>query len=313
MQRNVLISVAAGLLSAVFFLSTKWSFLGALIFTLFAPLPLLAAGLGLGLAAAASAALTATITVALIANPAGTAVFAIAYGVPPLMLVHFSLLNRKADDGTTEWYPPGPLLAWIALFGVCTFTAVAVFAGVEDLRAGISGYVDTMRGLIVRSDQNSPGADRIFDTVKLIFPFIIMTWWMIVTVVNGVIAQRMLERRGWSKRPAPDLRTTALPPWLLGVMVAAMVAALLGSDWLGFIGINVALSLCIPYFFVGLAVLHAISAPWPSRKAILFAAYTLLLFFSWTALVVAGIGFLEYWTGLRERFGGPNRSHERKE
>ncbi len=78
MQRNALISVAAGLLSAVLYLSIKWSILGALILALFAPLPLFAAGFGLGLAAAVVAALTATIAVALVADIMGMVVFAMA-------------------------------------------------------------------------------------------------------------------------------------------------------------------------------------------------------------------------------------------
>ncbi len=317
MQRNALISVAAGLLSAVLYLSTKWSILGALIFALFSPLPLFATGLGLGLAAGVAAALTATIAVALVANFMGVAVFAIAYVAPPLMVVRFALLHRTAADGTTEWYPPGRLLAWIALFGIVGFTAVAVFTGTitgtGGLRAGISDYVDTMRGMIAEPGRSSAGIDRVFTTVKLIFPFIITTWWMMIMVGNGVLAQRLLERRGWNKRPGPDLWTTALPPWPADVLVAATAAALLGSGWFGFLGINIALILCVPYFLVGLAVLHMVSAAWSSRKAILFAAYVLLLLFSWTAVVVAGIGYLEHWTGLRERFGGPSRRHERKE
>jgi hypothetical protein len=220
-----------------------------------------------------------------------------------------------AEDGTTEWYPPGQMLAWIALFGIGAFTAAAVFTGTGTggLRAEISSSVDTMRGLFVKSGQSSDSVDKFFATIELIFPFMVTTWWLIIMVVNGVLAQRMLERRGLNRRPGPDLRTTALPPWLAGVMVAATVAALLGSGWLEFLGINIALILCVPYFFVGLAVLHMVSAAWSTRRAILFAAYVLLLLFSWTAVVVAGIGFLEHWTGLRERFGGPSRSHERKE
>ncbi len=315
MQRNALISVAAGLLSAVLYLSTKWSILGALIFALMSPLPLFAAGLGLGLAAGVVAALAATIAVALVADFTGMVIFVIAYAVPPLMVVRFALLNRMVEDGTTAWYPPGLLLSWIALYGIVAFTAAAVFTGTGTggLRAEISGYVDTMRGLIVEQAQSSASVDQVFATVKLIFPFIVTTWWMVIMVVNGILAQRMLERRGWNKRPGPDLRTTALPLWPAGVLVAATVAALLGSGWLEFLGSNIALILCVPYFFVGLAVLHTVSAAWSSKKAILFAAYVLLLLFSWTAVVVAGIGVLEHWTGLRERFGGPNRSHERKE
>jgi hypothetical protein len=319
MQREILLSLAAGLLSAVFYLSTKWGILGAVVFALFSPLPLFAAGLGLGLPSVAGAALTATITVALVANLTGMVVFAIAYAAPVLLVVRFALLSRITPDGTTEWYPPGRLLVWITFFAIGVFTAATIFMGAGPgaapggLQAGISGYVDTMRALIVKSGQSSAGVDQVFATIKLIFPFIVATWWMMIMVVNGVLAQKILRRRGLNKRPAPDLRTTALPLWLAGVMVAASVAALLGSGWLGFLGTNIALILCVPYFLVGLAVVHTVSAAWSSRTAILFAVYVLLLLFSYTSLLVAGIGYSEHWAGLRKRFGGPDRSHERKE
>lgn len=315
MQRDVLISVAAGLLSAILYLSTKWAVLGAVVFALFSPLPLFAAGLGLGLTVGAGAALTAAIAVALVTGLTGMVVFAIAYGAPALLVVRFALLNRTGEDGTTEWYPPGMLLAWITLFGIGTFAAVAIFtgSGSEGLRAGISGYVDTMRDLVVESGRSSTQIDQAFTAIKLIFPFIAVTWWMITIVVNGVLAQRMLERRRLSRRPSPDLRTIALPPWLAGVMVAAAVVALLGSGWFGFLGTNIALILCVPYFFVGLAVVHTVSAAWSNRTAILIAAYVMLLLFSWTAVLVTGIGYLEHWMGLRTRLGGPSRSNEREE
>ena len=161
MQRNALISVAAGLLSAVLFLSTKWSILGAMIFAPFSTLPLFAAGLGLGLAAGTVAALIATITVAVVTNFTGMVVFAIAYAAAPLMLVRFALLSRQGEDGTTEWYPPGLLLAWVVLFGIAAFTAAATFSsiGAEGLRAAISVYLDTMRDLLVKPGQRSASVD----------------------------------------------------------------------------------------------------------------------------------------------------------
>ncbi|MCH7909666.1 MAG: hypothetical protein IIB38_08625 [Candidatus Hydrogenedentes bacterium] len=73
--------------------------------------------------------------------------------------------------------------------------------------------MDTMRGMIAEPGRSSASIERVFTTVKLIFPFIITTWWMMIMVGNGVLAQRLLERRGWNKRPRPDLWTTALPPW----------------------------------------------------------------------------------------------------
>lgn len=315
MRRDFLISVTAGLLSAVLYLSTTWSILGALVFALFTPFPLLAAGLGLGLTAAAIATVISTLTVILVLDGIGMVVFAVVYALPAVMVVRLALLQRTAEDGTVEWYPPGLLLNFITLYAVAVFIVVDIFmgSGSGGLRAEISSYVDSMRDLVVDSQRNNTDVTLAFDAIKRIFPFIAAAWWMMVVVVNSILAQRLLERRGLNRRPGPDLRTTSLPVWLAGVMVAATVTALLGSGWLGFVGTNVALILCVPYFFVGLAVLHTVSAQWGARTAILIATYVVLLLFSRTAVLVAGIGFLEHWTDLRRRFGGPSGSQERKE
>ena len=96
-------------------------------------------------------------------------------------------------------------------------------------------------------------------------------------------------------------------------VVAAAAVALVGSGWLGFVATNIALILCVPYFLTGLAVLHAISARWNGRTAILIAVYLLLLLFGWPLLVVTGLGMVEHWAGLRQKLGDPGRGNERKE
>jgi len=96
-------------------------------------------------------------------------------------------------------------------------------------------------------------------------------------------------------------------------MVAATAAALVGSGWFGFVATNVALILCVPYFLTGLAIIHAVSRNWSGRTAILVALYLLLLLFRWPLIAIAGLGIVEYWIGLRHRYGAPDQGNERNE
>lgn len=314
MTKDTLLAAAAGLLSAALLLSSPLGLLGILAFQ-FAPLPLFAAGLGLGLAGAGIASLASAIVVSVAGGWDAALFYAGVHVIPVLLVVRFALLSRSADDGGTEWYPPGLLLAWITLYGAGGFFALAVFAGTgaEGLQEMISGYVDGFRGILVQSEEAGARVDRLFASIKSVFPFLMTCWWLILMSVNGVLAQKYLARRGWSRRPSPDLRAIALPEWLAGVVVAAAAVALVGSGWLGFVAVNIVLILCVPYFLVGLAVLHSVSAGRAGRTAVLCTAYLVLLLFGWTALLVAGVGFVEQWAGLRERFGNPGRSNEGNE
>lgn len=315
MPRQVLISVAAGLLAGVLYLSTGWSLIGALVLALAAPLPLLAAGLGGGLASALAASAVALVTVAAVAGFARAGLFLAADAVPALMLVRFALLNRVDADGGTEWYPPGPMLAWLTLYCAGAFAALALVVGTgpSGLEAGISAYVDSFRQVLVDAGRESPAVDRMFDALKRVFPFLVTAWWIVIVVINGVLAQKLLVRFGAQMRPTPDYAAAELPPWLLAGAVAAAMVALLGSEWFGFLATNVALILCVPYFLVGLAVLHAVSRNWNGRTAILIAVYLLLVLFRWPLILITGLGMVDYWLGLRRRYGSPGQGNERNE
>ncbi len=324
MPREALIAIAAGLASALLHLSTEWSLLGALVFALAAPMPLFAAGLGRGLNAGLVAAGVATALIAAVAGLPGAGLFAASDALPVLLLVRFALLNRPlhvdgGPEGGTEWYPPGLLLAWLSLYCAAAFAVLAVVmgSGPGGLQTGISNYVDGFRQALMAGTGDgtaaNPAVERMFATLERVFPFLVVTWWIVIVVANGVAAQKFLVRTGHAMRPSPDLTATALPGWMFPAVVAAAAVALVGSGWLGFMATNIALILCVPYFLTGLAVLHAISARWNGRTAILIAVYLLLLLFGWPLLVVTGLGMVEHWAGLRQRLGGPGHGNERKE
>lgn len=317
MQRDALIAVAAGLLSALLFLSARWSILGALVLEFFAPISLIAAGLALGLAASLIAGAAAALAVVLVTDLPALVIFATADAVPALMIVRFALLSREDANGAVEWYPPGHLLVWITALGIAFFLAAAIITGFQPggLQARISALLEPLRELLVKSQKggSGPNVGRMLDSFAFIVPAMFTIGWIVKLGINTVLAQRLLERRGLSRRPTPVLSAMTLPSWLAGVTVAATAVALLGSGWLGFVGTNIALILWAPYFLLGLAVLHSVSVGWPSRTVMLVAVYVFMALFGWPAVVAAGVGFFEQWLGLRKRFGGPGQSNERNQ
>ena len=69
-------------------------------------------------------------------------------------------------------------------------------------------------------------------------------------------------------------------------------------------GRNLAMILAVPYFFLGLTVVHA----WAHRVSFtgtaLVVFYLMLVIWGWAALIVAGIGVIEQWSGLGRRIAG---------
>ena len=63
--------------------------------------------------------------------------------------------------------------------------------------------------------------------------------------------------------------------------------------------------LCLPFFFLGLAVVHAFARRRALRWPILFGIYGLVIVFGWPAAALVVLGFVEQWAGIRQRLGGP--------
>jgi hypothetical protein len=119
-------------------------------------------------------------------------------------------------------------------------------------------------------------------------------------VVNGVMAQKFLTASGKNLRPIPAYSEIEVPTWPAAVVIFGALVAIFGGN-AGFFGINVMLIGTIPFFFIGLAVLHSISAAWPGRLFLLIGAYLLLVLLVWPAAIIALLGLIEHWVRLRER------------
>ena len=66
-------------------------------------------------------------------------------------------------------------------------------------------------------------------------------------------------------------------------------------------GVNAMMIAGIPFFFIGLAVLHSISAAWPARPLILSGGYLFAALLLWPVAAISLLGVGEIWLRLRER------------
>ncbi|MGH1479648.1 MAG: DUF2232 domain-containing protein [Geminicoccales bacterium] len=303
MSQALALAVLAGLVSAGLALLPLSGSVGLIFFGYFVQLPLMLAGLTMGFAACLVAIVTALLINALIGGPSVAAIYAVAFALPSIIVVRQALLSRS-DNGTTEWYPPGFVLAWLTV--AAALGVVAAFAMFMGRDGGLLGLID--QSLTEAISQLSsgdgqavpvPDLSAIRDRIWMI-PAAVASSWLIMAVLNGIIAQSLAVRSGWNRRPSPNFSSLDLPVWLWPLMgIAAMLALVGGSGDLGSLGRTALIVLVTPFAFLGLAVIHKFANRWSHRQLGLAAIYAGIVVFNWPILAVVALGLVEDWAHLR--------------
>ena len=294
--------VAAGLLYLAVTLGTP----GALILVYMTQLPLFVAGLWLGAGAAALAGLTGSIVLLAASDLLGAALFAVLNAVPVALLVRQALLARRAEDGTLAWYPAGLLTAWLTGLALAGIAAVLfLFGGPHGMQSALQGLLGDVLQRLTR--QPPASRDQVAATLATVIPGIVAASWMVMAAINGALAQGVLARFGANWRPTPDLAGLGLPLWLPVAFGLAAGATVLGG-MPRFIGINMIITLSVPFCLAGLAVLHMAVRRLTHPAMALAGFYTLAAVFGWPLLAVAVLGLLESWLRLRYRLA-PQGAH----
>jgi len=299
--------LGAGVVAALLHLSVTLGSPGAFMLAYFAQAPIVATGLALGCMPAAVAAAIAAVLVALGSPGVGAlSLFVLTSALPVLIIVYFAIQNRirdgEGEDGSVEWYPVGRLLGWLTVLALVAFVAAyLVFLGAENgVRGATEMYLRNVLGALRNVQADTAAVDQLITTMAAIFPAVAAASWLLMIVVNGVMAQKFLTASGKNLRPIPAYSEIEVPIWPAAVVIFGALVAIFGGN-AGFFGINVMLIGTIPFFFIGLAVLHSISAAWPGRLFLLVGAYLFLVLLVWPAAIIALLGLIEHWVRLRER------------
>ena len=313
MNRALLMSIGGGVLSALLYLSVVTGGMGALILAYLAPLPLLMVGLGFGLRSFAIAATAAVAVVGLLGGVLFALTYGLANGAVVAVIVRQSLLARNGPDGSLEWYPPGLLLVVLTGLGLAGLLISALLTlgepgGLEGAvrQFLVLGFGDAAAGT---SDAESAMA-QVIDSFAQVFPGMVVVSWLTMAIVNAALAQGVLMRFGHNLRPAMRVAEVELPHWTVMLLAVAGLLALVGGDGqLAYLALNVVIALLVPFFFAGLAVVHAFAGGRQARTLLLVVFYFFLLVSGWPIALVIGLGVIEQWAGLRRRFArtGPDQ------
>jgi len=307
MSKESLFAIGAGVLSAASALAFLTRAPGSLIIVYLASLPLFMAGLAIGPRAVAIAAAVGFMTSGLFGGAFIAGVFGLMQALPAWLLVKQVLLQRPTGPGgQTEWYPVGEALSWLTLLAAAMLAIVAITnAGGE---RGFLGMISLRLDELLHAMAPHLGDGQRARTVAVmapLFPGAVGGSWLIMSVVNAALAQAILVRMNRGLRPTPAYAETILPQWISWPLVGAAASALIGSGDMQYTGRNLAMVLAVPFFLVGLAVAHTLARRVAYRGLVLAAFYLVLLLSGWAMVAVAGLGVVEQWFGVRQRFAGP--------
>jgi hypothetical protein len=303
MARFWLIAVGAGAISALLYLSVIFGRPGAMLLAYLAQLPLFAVAFGMGGLASLTAAGSAAVIVASVGGLIAGVLFMAASGLPVVILGQRALLSRQTADGKTEWYPLGRLLTWAVAMGAGAFAVLGLVLTLttDGIESSLRGTLDTSLARMLAGGEDAD-RQRLLDFVVPWFPAAVVMSWLLMMAVNAALAQGVLARFGRNLRPSPEIADMELPQAMTLLLGGAGVAALFGPAALGYMGRNLFLILIVPFFFLGLGVVHAVARKFAAHKPlILVAAYAAMIVLVWPVVLVAGLGLFDQWLGLRRR------------
>lgn len=293
---------AGGAMSSLLFGLVAVGSFGGVLLAYFCQLPLFIVGLSMGTAAGVIAGAIAGVSVLAWGSLLGVLIFVLFNVVPVVILVRQALLSRTNEAGDTEWYPSGLLAAWATSTALGLMALIFIWLGLttEGIEIGVRENLGQwFEGVF----QHMGVEDRaqIVDSVVPILPGMIGLSWLTMLVINGALGQGVSSRLGWSVRPNPDFALMELPRWLPAIAAALLVGAIILPGTFGYFAGNAAMIISLPFFLIGLAVVHLAAKRVSAGPLLLILFYVFMLFFGWPVVFVAFLGLIEQLAGIRQR------------
>ena len=309
MTRGLLIALVGGLASAIFFLAIRTGVPGAIALTYLASVPILAVGLSQGLLNAAIATIVACLSIALGIHVTAAGIYIAIAAIPPLIVIRQSLFSQP---GTTmeelEWYPIGLVLSCLTAYGLIVLTGTSLyFLGDEGGLTGRSQQL--LSSVFAKVSAANPQITIPLEGIARYLPGMLLSVWLLISIVNATLAQNVLSRIGHAIRPLPNYSSIELPNWM-SLALAIVILLSFFSGVFGDFGRNASPLLSTPFFLLGLAVIHTLSRRVSARGPVLFGVYFLLVIVGWLSALVVLLGVLEQWISLRVRFAAPDEDQE---
>jgi hypothetical protein len=303
MYREPIIAIGAGIASALLSTSVAVGSGIGLILAYFSLLPVLLVGLSQGPRSTTIATVSGIVCAILLTNIFQGGLFGISVALPGWLIVRYVLMTQTTQSNSTNWLPIGEVLARLVAFGgiILVLSAITYFDSPGGLPKSIETFLDKM---ISARFQFGVAVDRqlIVERLVPLFPAVTVSSWVLMTLVNSLLAQSILIKASINLRPTIYYSKITVPEWIYWAIVGSGTLALIGSGSFEYIGRNLSVILAIPFFLVGLSVIHTMARQLRSPGVVLVAFYFFMVISSWVIFVAAIIGFFEEWNQIRGKY-----------
>ena len=307
-QKQWMTIAAGGVISALLYALVTRGSLGGVLLAYFCQLPLFVIGLRLGATASVIAGAVAAAGVIAVSGVLGAFVFILVNAAPVVFLVRQGLLSRPDKNSNTQWYPPGLLAVGATLYGLGLLVVAWLWLNVSTggIEESVRAYLGEVTSTILKG-QPAEMQQALIDNVVPILPGTVALSWLVMLVINGVLGQGLVARFERNLRPSPDFAMLELPNWLTVLGVALVIGAFLLPGTLGYFAKSAAFILALPFFLVGLSVIHVAARRISAGTLLLVLFYLLMLLFGWPAVFVAFFGLIEQRAGFRQKWAGAGK------
>jgi len=309
MMTGILISLAAGLASALMFASIVSGALISLVLFYLAPLPLMVAALGWGSMTALIGGIVAALGLGVLFGLPYMAAFAVTIALPAWWLGNLTLLARPVSNDpqlanlapALDWYPTGRLLAWAVLFASITTISALMTLGTDAETINAALRRGLLRIMGTRGTTPAGENERVVDALVAIAPGAATLIAMMTLTLNLWLAAKITKTSGRLTRPWPDLRTTTLPRTALIVVLAFIAFSFIGG-LLALVAQIASAALLMAYALTGFAVLHTVTQSFSGRSFVLAATYAATLFIGWPLIGMISLGLADAVFGIRQAY-----------
>jgi hypothetical protein len=295
-------ALAAGVLSGLLFWLTSSGLVLGVVVPFLPLVPLFWSGFRLGGHALTHAAMVAALLCAVVLGMQVAGGLLLFFIAPAWILGRHLLRARLGRQGGVEWYAVGNALVALVLYFALGFGLLCVYlssGGAEsDLLALLRDDVKQSAALM------DPAISGRLEQVTQQYPYLIFSaviWFAVFMIYAaaclanfiGASYGRVLRA---SLAVAPFDPPTYIPFWLL-------LSGLAGFFFvypLVYVPQTLFFLLLIPYFLLGLALLHEKARGWENRRFWLITAYLGIVLAQWPVLALAGWGFLRHVGKLAE-------------
>ncbi len=318
---RLLISIGAGLAAGIFFIIPMKGAMAAGVTMLFAPLPLMIAGLAFAPASAAYGAFAGAILIFAVIHEYYAMFFLAWAGLPAWWLTRLAWLARPAEAGETGdaqgnvWYPTGGLAFWAALLGAgvaigLVVTGTLYFGSFDAFTAQMALSLSIM----LEDAMKTPGGPKFPENITaqdiaryatLAMPPVLAGWAALSYTLNMWIAGRVTQKSQGVKRPWLDIpEHLRLPKTATAVMaIAFLFCAIDGLPRSA--GLIVMTALGVVFALQGFAILHAMSRGFQWRNSLLLPLYLATVFFFPAPAILVALFGLAHALASTARAGSP--------